>query len=82
MESCFPSGRRIALAEISLEETLERFAVAGFVASHLMNRIVDGVEAEFLGYLGEFGLAFVRTSPSISAKREAWSASSNAAFSQ
>ena len=42
--------------EISLEEAFESSAVAGFVASHLMDGVVDSVKALLLSELGKSGL--------------------------
>ena len=45
------------LFEVSLQQTLQSLAVASFVASHLVDGVVDGVEVESLGFLGQLGLA-------------------------
>ena len=44
-------------AEIPVQQTLEGFAVSGFVAGHFMHGVVDRVKAERLRLFGEFGLA-------------------------
>jgi len=36
-------------AKVSLQQTLECFAVAGFVAGHFVYGVMNGVEIEFLG---------------------------------
>ena len=46
-----------ALLEVAGEEAFEALAVAGFVLGHLVDGVVDGVVAEFLGQLGELELA-------------------------
>ena len=45
------------LVEVTLQQTLESLAVAGLVASHLMNSVVDSVEVESLGALSQIELA-------------------------
>ena len=45
------------LLEVPFQQALEGFAVAGFVAGHFMDRVMDGVQAELLGLLGQVGLA-------------------------
>ena len=45
--------------EISLEESFESSAVAGFVASHLMDGVVDSVKTLLLSELCKSGLAAV-----------------------
>ena len=45
------------LAEVPLQQALERLAVSRFVASHFMHGVMDGVEAQFLGLLGNLHLA-------------------------
>ena len=47
----------IGLAEVALEEAFESLAVAGFVACHFMDGVVDGVEAVLLGAGGQIELA-------------------------
>ena len=37
------------LAEVALQQALESLAVAGLVASHLVDGVVDGVQAVLLG---------------------------------
>ena len=46
-----------SLFEVAVEQALERLAVAGFVAGHLVHGVVDCVEAQLLGALGQGGLA-------------------------
>ncbi len=48
---------RLLLPEIPLQQALERLAVPGFVAGHFMDRVVDGVQVQGLGALGQVGLA-------------------------
>ena len=45
------------LAEVALQQAFEGLAVSGFVAGHFMHGVMDGVEVELLGELGELGLA-------------------------
>src|SRR5699024_9289628 len=45
------------LTEVTLQQTSEGLAVAGFVAGHLVDGVVDGVQVECLGALGQVGLA-------------------------
>ena len=47
--------KKVLLPEIPLQQALEGFAVPGFVASHLMHGVVDGVQVQGLGLLGELG---------------------------
>ena len=44
-------------AEVAFQQTGEGFAVAGFVAGHFVNGVVDGVETGFFGELRQIGLA-------------------------
>ena len=55
--SFFKQYLNFLLAEITLEQPLERLAVAGFVARHLMHGVVDGVQVQLLGLLGQLKLA-------------------------
>ena len=48
---------RFLLAEVPLQQPRKGLAVTGFVAGHLVDGVVDGVEVEGLGALGEVGLA-------------------------
>ena len=48
-------GRK--LAEVALQETLKGLAVAGLVAGHLVHGVVDGVQVQLLGLLGQLELA-------------------------
>ena len=43
--------------EVALEETCEGLAVPCLVAGHFMDGVMDGVEIQLLGALGEGGLA-------------------------
>ena len=45
------------LAEVALQQAFESLAVAGFVAGHLMHGVVDGVQVQLLGHLGQVELA-------------------------
>ena len=47
----------LLLSEVPVQQALEGFSMPGFVAGHLMDRVVDGIEAELLGFLGQVGLA-------------------------
>ena len=47
---------RKLLAEVALEQALERLAVTGLVAGHLVDGIVDGVQVVLLGQLGQLEL--------------------------
>ena len=44
------------LAEVALQQTLEGAAVTGLIASHFMHGVVDGVQVQFLGQLGQLEL--------------------------
>ena len=52
-----PHHIRFLLAEVALQQAFERLAVAGLVAGHLMHGVVNGVEVELLGLLGQLKLA-------------------------
>ena len=41
------------LLEVTLQQALESLAVAGLVAGHLMYGVVDGVQVQLLGLLGD-----------------------------
>ena len=45
------------LAEVAVQQASESLAVAGLVAGHLMDGVVDGVQVELLGLLGQLELA-------------------------
>ena len=45
------------LAEVAVQQASESLAVTGLVTSHLVNGVVDGVQAGSLGALGQVGLA-------------------------
>ena len=42
---------QVKSAEVTLQQALESLAVAGLVASHLVNGVVDGIQVELLGLL-------------------------------
>ena len=46
---------RVLLPEIPLQQPRKGFAVTGFVTGHLVDGIVDGVQVQGLGALGEVG---------------------------
>ena len=48
---------RFGLAEVALQQALESLAVAGLVASHLVDGVVDGVQTQLLGLLGQLEFA-------------------------
>ena len=48
---------RFQSAEVTLQQTFEGLAVAGLVAGHLVHGVVDGVQVELLGLLGQVKLA-------------------------
>ena len=45
-----------SLPEIPLQQSLEGLAVPRLVPGHFMHGVMDGVQAEFLGFLGQIGL--------------------------
>ena len=45
------------LAEVALQEAFKSLAMAGFVASHLVHGVVDGVQIQGLSQLGQLELA-------------------------
>ena len=47
----------LELAEVALQQALESLAVAGLVAGHLVHGVVDGVQVQLLGLLGQLELA-------------------------
>ena len=51
---------RFQLAEVTLQQALESLAVAGLVARHLMHGVVDGVQVQLLGLLGQLELAVAK----------------------
>ena len=55
------------LAEVAVQQTLEGLAVAGFVAGHFMDGVVDGVEVQLLGLLGQIHLAGTGTALGVNA---------------
>ena len=42
--------------EIPLEQASKRLAVTGFVPGHFMHGVMDGVQVQSLGALGQVGL--------------------------
>ena len=51
----------ILLTEVAVQQTLEGLAVAGFVASHLMDGVVDSVEVQCFGTGSDTLLVFACT---------------------
>ena len=51
------AGTARLLAEVALEQSGEGTAVTGLVAGHLVDGVMDGVQVELLGQLGQLGLA-------------------------
>ena len=51
------SDRMCLLPEIPLQQAGESLAVPGFVAGHLVHGVVDGIQVQGLGALGQVGLA-------------------------
>ena len=47
----------ILLAEVALQQAFESLAVAGLIAGHFMHGVVDGVQVQLLGTLGQIELA-------------------------
>ena len=45
------------LAEVALQQALEGAAMSGFVTGHFMHGVVDGVQVQALGQLGQLELA-------------------------
>lgn len=45
------------LAEVTVQQALQSLAVAGLVASHLVNGVVDGIQVVLLSQLGQLELA-------------------------
>ena len=45
------------LAEIALQEAFKGFSVSRLVAGHFMHGVVDGVQVQLLGLLGQLELA-------------------------
>ena len=56
--------------EPALEQTREALAVAGFVLRHLVDGVVDGIVAQFLGELGQIELALAGAGLSLGAELE------------
>ena len=48
---------RRLLAEVALQQACESTAVTGLIAGHLVDGVMDGVQVELLGELGQVGLA-------------------------
>ena len=51
---------RFGLAKVTLQQALEGLAVTGLVAGHLVDGVVDGVQVQLLGLLGQLELAVVK----------------------
>ena len=51
---------RFQLAEVALQQALESLAVAGFVPGHLVHGVMDGVQVQLLGLLGQLELAVAK----------------------
>ena len=47
----------VPVAEVALEQTGEGFSMSRLIASHFMHGVVDGVQVQLLGQLGQFELA-------------------------
>ena len=45
------------LAEVALQQAFKSLAVAGLVTSHFMHGVVDGIQVQALGQLGQLELA-------------------------
>ncbi len=45
------------LVEVALQQAFESLAVAGLVTGHFMNGVMNGVQAQSLSLLGQFGFA-------------------------
>jgi len=57
-----PSGlscqqRKSRLLEVAVQHTLQRLAVTGLIAGHLVDGVVDGIQAVLLGAGGQIELA-------------------------
>ena len=50
-------NEHVLLPEVTVKQALERLAVPGFVAGHLVHGVVDGIQIQRLGLLGQVGLA-------------------------
>ena len=48
------------LAEVTLQQTLESLTMTGLVTGHLVDGVVDGVQVQLLGLLGQVELALGR----------------------
>ena len=46
----------LELAEVALQQALEGLAVAGLVPGHLVDSVMDGVQVQLLGLLGQVEL--------------------------
>ena len=51
---------RFQLAEVALQQALESLAMAGLVAGHLVHGVMDGVQVQLLGLLGQLELAVAK----------------------
>ena len=55
-------ARFCLLAEVAVQQTLKSLAVAGLVAGHLVDGVVDGIQVVLLGQLSQLELAGGRAS--------------------
>ena len=62
-------GIAFILLEVTLQQTLQCLAVASLVAGHLVDGVVDGVQAVLLGADGQVGLALSGTVLAMSRRR-------------
>ena len=54
LKQCLLIG--VFLAEVALQQALESLAVAGLVAGHLVDGVVDSIQVQLLGLLGQLEL--------------------------
>ena len=52
-----PRAAGISLSEIPLQQSLKALSVPGFVPGHFVDGVMDGVQAQLLGLLGQVGAA-------------------------
>ena len=57
----FSVRKRQGLLEVALQQGCETTTMTGFVLSHLVNGVVDGVKASSLGVLGNAELVLAGT---------------------